>query len=109
MTAVPLGASLAMAALGRPYGPRLAARYHGGGGLLPPGLAAEEVARRWSLSRPELDRWAYDTQQRAWRAHSGRPLTSWSCLQCPVHRAGPEQSGARAAIPGSPISRCRLA
>ena len=58
MTAVPLGASLSVPSVGKPYGQRLQDRYKGqGGGLLPPGLAAEEVARRWSLDRTQLDKW----------------------------------------------------
>ena len=56
MTAVPLGANLAVPAVGKPYGRRLQERYRAGGGLLPPGLAAEEVVRRWSLRRADLCR-----------------------------------------------------
>ena len=68
MTAVPLGASLAVPAVGKPYGRRLQERYREGGGLLPPGLAAEEVVRRWSLGRDELDAWAFGSRTRARRA-----------------------------------------
>jgi acetyl-CoA acetyltransferase family protein len=68
MTAVPLGANLAVPAVGKPYGHRLQERYRAGGGLLPPGLAAEEVVRRWSLRRDELDAWAFASQTRARRA-----------------------------------------
>jgi len=67
MTAVPLGASLAVPAVGKPYGRRLQERYRAGGGLLPPGLAAEEVVRRWSLGRGELDAWAFGSRTRARR------------------------------------------
>ena len=58
MTAVPLGASLAVPAVGKPYGHRLQERYKSGNGLLPPGLVAEEVALKWSLTRSMLDDWA---------------------------------------------------
>ena len=73
MTAVPLGASVAMPEVGKPYGQRLLQRYKGGGGLLPPGLAAEEVARRWALARPELDAWALASHDKAARAQRKRP------------------------------------
>ena len=74
MTAVPLGASLSVPSVGKPYGQRLQDRYRGtGGGLVPPGLAAEEVARQWSLDRSQLDKWALESRQRAWRAQRKRP------------------------------------
>jgi acetyl-CoA acetyltransferase len=74
MTAVPLGASLAVPSVGKPYGQRLQDRYKDrGGGLVPPGLAAEEVARRWSLDRSQLDKWAAQSQERAVRAQKKRP------------------------------------
>jgi acetyl-CoA acetyltransferase family protein len=74
MTAVPLGASLSVPSVGKPYGQRLQDRYKGtGGGLVPPGLAAEEVARRWSLDRSQLDKWALESRQRAWRAQRKHP------------------------------------
>jgi acetyl-CoA acetyltransferase family protein len=73
MTAVPLGASLAMPAVGKPYGLRLQERYREGGGLLPPGLVAEEVVRRWSLRREELDAWAFGSRAKARRAQLHRP------------------------------------
>jgi acetyl-CoA acyltransferase len=74
MTAVPLGASLSVPSVGKPYGQRLRDRYKGaGGGLVPPGLAAEEVARRWSLSRSQLDKWALQSRERALLAQRKRP------------------------------------
>ena len=91
MTAVPLGASLAVPAVGKPYGHRLQERYKSGNGLLPPGLVAEEVALKWSLTRSMLDDWAraqprqgatrpegssplsvHDPHATAWRAGQGR-------------------------------------
>ena len=76
MTAVPLGASLSVPSVGKPYGQRLQDRYKaasGTAGLVPPGLAAEEVARRWSLDRSELDKWALQSRERAFRAQRKRP------------------------------------
>ena len=75
MTAVPLGASLSVPSVGKPYGQRLQDRYKGpgGGGLVPPGLAAEEVALRWSLDRSQLDKWALESRERALRAQRKRP------------------------------------
>jgi acetyl-CoA acetyltransferase family protein len=73
MTAVPAGAPLAQVAIGKPYGPRLLERYRAGGGLLPPGLVAEEVARQWSLSRGALDDWALLSMERAAQAQKARP------------------------------------
>jgi acetyl-CoA acyltransferase len=73
MTAVPLGASLAHPAVGKPIGRRLAERYAGGEGLPPPGLAAEEVAKRWKLSRADLDSWAASSYKKALRAQARRP------------------------------------
>jgi acetyl-CoA acyltransferase len=73
MTAVPLGAALGQPEVGKPYGQRLVHRYRGGGGLLPPGLVAEEVARRWSLSRGVLDAWALNSRDKAVRAQAALP------------------------------------
>ena len=73
MSAVPLGASLAVPAVGKPYGRRLLQRYKDGGGMVPPGLAAEEVALKWSLSRSQLDNWALTSRQRAARAQQSPP------------------------------------
>ncbi|HUC14545.1 MAG TPA: thiolase family protein [Acidimicrobiales bacterium] len=76
MTAVPLGASLSVPSLGKPFGQRLQDRYkiaNGAAGLVPPGLAAEEAARRWSLDRSQLDRWALQSRERAYRAQRKRP------------------------------------
>ncbi len=72
MTAVPLGAALAVPAVGKPYGLRLQERYREAGGLLPPGLVAEEVAERWSLPRADLDSWAFSSLARARRAQRSR-------------------------------------
>lgn len=73
MTAVPLGASLSVPSVGKPYGQRLRDRYRDARGLVPPGLAAEEVARAWSLGRAQLDEWALRSHERAVRAQRERP------------------------------------
>ncbi|HUB69222.1 MAG TPA: thiolase family protein [Acidimicrobiales bacterium] len=73
MSVVPLGAPLAQPAIGKPYGARLTARYKGAAGLLPPGLVAEEVARRWRLTRAQLDEWANESAARALRAEAQPP------------------------------------
>ena len=73
MSMVPLGASLAVPAVGKPYGQRLQARYKEGGGLLPPSLVAEEVAFRWSLTRPQVDEWALVSRDRAQQAQKSPP------------------------------------
>jgi acetyl-CoA acyltransferase len=73
MTSVPLGASLAVPAVGKPYGQWLKARYKEGAGLLPPGLVAEELAIRWDLPRAELDEWALISGDRAQRAQQSPP------------------------------------
>ena len=49
----------------RPFSPRLAERYTGAGGLVPPGVAAELIAERWGLDREELDRYAAESRRRA--------------------------------------------
>jgi acetyl-CoA acyltransferase len=77
MTAVPLGASLAVPAVGKPYGQRLQARYKQSGGLPPPGLVAEEVAARWALTRSVLDQWALLSRDRA--RQSQRSPLSYMC------------------------------
>lgn len=52
----------------RPFGPAVVARYAGEGGLVPPGVAAEAMATRYSLGREDLDRWANRSRSRAVRA-----------------------------------------
>jgi acetyl-CoA acetyltransferase family protein len=105
MTAVPLGASLAVPAVGKPYGQRLQARYKEAGaresgtkesgakdaggkearGLIPPGLVAEELAARWSLKRAELDEWALTSRERAQQAQRS-PLRYVAPVAVPGHK-----------------------
>jgi acetyl-CoA acyltransferase len=60
MTRVPLGSARAV---GEPMGPRVKARY--GLDEFSQGLGAEAVARRWNLSREELDTYALKSHDRA--------------------------------------------
>lgn len=55
----------------RPFGPAVVARYAGEGGLVPPGVAAEGMARQWRLHREKLDGWAAQSHLHAARAVDG--------------------------------------
>lgn len=68
MSAVPPGANLAVPSVGKPFGQRLSARYRDGGGLVPPGQAAESVASHFDLDRRLLDEWALGSIEKAKRA-----------------------------------------
>lgn len=70
MSLVPLGATLAVLAVGKPMGRGLASRYRGGDGFVTPGQAAEEVASTGGLAREDLDRWAALSLARAKKAKS---------------------------------------
>jgi acetyl-CoA acyltransferase len=67
MTRVPMGSSSANGP-GHPVGPMLAARYEPVGGLVSQGVAAESIARRWKLTREDMDGFAVRSHQRAARA-----------------------------------------
>ena len=58
MTRVPMGADMGALPMS------LASKYD----LVPQGLAAEMVAERWGYSREQVDAFAFESQQRAWRA-----------------------------------------
>ncbi|AGZ42176.1 thiolase family protein [Actinoplanes friuliensis] len=64
MSRVPIGSS-ALAGGTRAFvgGPAVAARYPGG--LVPQGVSAELIARRWGLTRVQLDEFAATSHQRA--------------------------------------------
>jgi acetyl-CoA acetyltransferase family protein len=62
MTRVPLGASIEHGP-GRPYGPRLLARYNGR--LVHQGVSAELIASKWNLSREQLDALSLESHRRA--------------------------------------------
>lgn len=60
MSRVPLGSARAT---GDPGGPRVRARYHGV--AFEQGVGAETIARRWGLTRAELDEYALGSHHRA--------------------------------------------
>lgn len=68
MSAVPLGATLAVPSVGKPFGKRLTERYRDGGGFVPPGRAAEALAQDFALSREALDGYALSSMDKAKRA-----------------------------------------
>lgn len=63
MSRVPIGSARS---LGEPYGPLVRARYQRDS--FSQGLGAEEIARRWSLSRSQLDEFSLGSHQRAMKA-----------------------------------------
>jgi acetyl-CoA acyltransferase len=69
MSLVPMGASVGQG-VGKPFGPRVGARYQPIGGLVPQGISAEMIADRWDLSREDLDRFAESSQAKAARANA---------------------------------------
>jgi len=60
MTRVPIG-STTDPGPGEAYGPTVHARYQ----FIHQGLSAEEIARRWKVSRPEMDAFALESHRRA--------------------------------------------
>src|SRR6185295_13529786 len=58
MSRVPMGADMG------PLPASLTERYN----LVPQGLSAEMIAEKWDYSREQLDEFALESQQRAWRA-----------------------------------------
>jgi acetyl-CoA acetyltransferase family protein len=63
MSRVPIG-STTEPGPGEAYGPLYKAKYE----LIHQGECAEEIARRWNITREEMDLLAYTSHQRAWRA-----------------------------------------
>jgi acetyl-CoA acetyltransferase family protein len=51
-----------------PWGPTVLARYEPAGGLIPQGVSAERIAKKWGLSRTDVDTFAAESQNRAARA-----------------------------------------
>jgi acetyl-CoA acyltransferase len=66
MSRVPLGSARAM---GEPFGPRVKERYQRDS--FSQGLGAEDIARRWSLSRAQLDEFALESHHKAAAAIDG--------------------------------------
>ncbi len=61
MTRVPMGSSLAG---GTPFTDRIMAAHN----LVPQGVAADEIAQKWGISREEVDRIGYESHMKAARA-----------------------------------------
>jgi len=68
MTRVPMGASMADAKFGFPFGPKVGARYAPTGGLVPQGISAEMIADKWGIGREEMDQFGVRSQNNARRA-----------------------------------------
>ena len=68
MTRVPMGASMADAKFGFPFGPKVGARYAPTGGLVPQGISAEMIADKWAIGREEMDQFGVRSQNNARRA-----------------------------------------
>ncbi|MGQ9908126.1 MAG: thiolase family protein [Candidatus Flexifilum sp.] len=69
MTRVPMGSSLGTG--GSPFTPRMMDEYN----LVSQGIAADEIARRWGISREEVDQIGYDSHRKAAHAHEQGWLT----------------------------------
>ncbi len=68
MSRLPMGSSVAVG--GVPFGPKMTERYvaanlYGRGGLVNQGLSAEEVCRKWQLTREQLDAFSAASHKRA--------------------------------------------
>src|SRR3990172_4803822 len=63
MSRVPLGATI-MQGPGAPFQPELLSKYE----LTTQGIAAEEIARKWGIERPEADEFALESYEKAKRA-----------------------------------------
>jgi len=85
MSRVPMGISASTG--GGPFGPQMIERYqkanlYGKGGLVPQGISAEIIAKKWNLSRRELDEFsvgshkkAAEATERGWFGHEIVPVT----------------------------------
>ena len=71
MSRIPMG-STATGGFGAPYGPKALARY--GGVQFNQGVSAETIARRWNLSRADLDQHALESHAKAADAIDGGPF-----------------------------------
>jgi acetyl-CoA acyltransferase len=71
MSRIPMGTTAMVG--GGPFGNRMIDRYvtanlYGRGGLVNQGLSAEEIAKKWNLTREQLDEFSAQSHQRAARA-----------------------------------------
>jgi acetyl-CoA acetyltransferase family protein len=86
MTRVPLGSSYEQGP-GRPFGSRMRKRYNDG--LVHQGSSAELIARRWGLTREDLDAFSLDSHRRA--AHAGAEgHFAGQIVPVPVHEGADE-------------------
>jgi acetyl-CoA acyltransferase len=65
MTRVPMGASVADGKYGIPFGPMMTARYPN---LVPQGISAELISKKWGISRAQNDAFSVESHRRAARA-----------------------------------------
>ncbi len=71
MSRVPMGVSASVA--GVPFGPKMMERYqreklHGHAGLVPQGISAEIISKKWNLSRESLDEFSLGSHRKAAQA-----------------------------------------
>jgi len=68
MSRVPMGTSATVG--GTPFGPLMMQRYrdanlYGAGGLVSQGISAEIISDKWELSREQIDRFSFESHQKA--------------------------------------------
>jgi acetyl-CoA acyltransferase len=83
MSRVPLGAARAT---GTPYGPKVLARYEGFS--FNQGLSAEMIAKKWGLSRGQLDEYSVQSHERAAAAQDAGAFTDQIVPVFPEGEAG---------------------
>ena len=66
MSTTPMGASVTPGSL--PMGPKVMERYADVGGVVMQGTSAEIIAKKWDISREEMDAFSVESHQRATRA-----------------------------------------
>jgi acetyl-CoA acetyltransferase family protein len=72
MTRVPMGSN--SQGPGVPFGPKMIERYDNG--LVPQGISADLIARKWEMSRQDLDAFSLESHRRAARATAEGRFTS---------------------------------
>lgn len=89
MTRVPMGSNVASGP-GIPFGPKMIERYEQAGGLVNQGISAERIAKKWGLSREQVDEYSAESHERA-AAAQDRGAYESGLLGVPV--AGADGSG----------------
>lgn len=64
MTRVPMGSSLGDGMSGQPFTERIVADYN----MIPQGMAADEIAQKWGITRDEVDQIGYESHMKAAKA-----------------------------------------